>query len=187
MDFIIKKKQIKTKLISSLIKSFASITLKGNLIHTIGNLPEKNSKAPDFSLTSKTLEDKSLSDFKDKKVVLNIFPSLDTEVCAASVRKFNKEAGNLKDTVVLCVSRDLPFAQNRFCVAEGLNNVITLSEMKDSNFSEKYGVKITDGPLKGLMSRSVVILDKNHNIIYTQQVPEITQEPNYKNALDALK
>jgi thioredoxin-dependent peroxiredoxin len=143
--------------------------------------------APPFSLTTADLGTTALNDFKGKKLVLNVFPSIDTPVCAASVRRFNVEASNLANTVVLCVSRDLPFAQKRFCAAEGLNNVITASEYKDSSFSEAYGVRIVDGPLAGLLSRAIVVVNENSKVVYTEQVPEIAQEPDYAKALAALK
>lgn len=165
----------------------ADITLKGNPIHTQGKLPSVGAKAPDFKLTAVDLSEKSISDFKGKKVVLNIFPSVDTGTCAASVRKFNAEASGLDNAVVLCISRDLPFAQSRFCAAEGLENVISLSEFKDNNFSDAYQLKITDGPLAGLMSRAVVVVNEEGNVVYTEQVPEIVDEPNYENAMAVLK
>lgn len=165
----------------------ASITFKGSEIHTSGNLPSVGKKAPEFQLTAADLSSKSLSDFLGKKVVLNIFPSIDTGVCAQSVRKFNEEASKLDNTTVLCISKDLPFAQGRFCGAEGLSEVITLSEFKDENFSNAYQVKITDGPLEGLMSRAVVVIDETGNVVYTEQVPEIGQEPDYESAIAVLK
>lgn len=165
----------------------ARITLKGNEIHTLADLPKIGEKAPEFTLVKKDLSEGKLIDYKGKKVVLNIFPSLDTPVCAASVRKFNAELNNLKNTVVLCISRDLPFAQARFCGAEGLDNVITLSEMKGEKFSEAYGVQIVDGPMAGLMARSVVIIDEHGKVVYTELVPEIVQEPDYGMALSKLK
>ena len=165
----------------------AKITLKGNSIQTAGNLPAIGSQAPDFKLTKTDLSDASLKDFAGKKVILNIFPSLDTSVCAASVRKFNSEAEKLPNTVVLCVSRDLPFAHSRFCTTEGLKNVISLSELRDDSFSKAYGVKIVDGPLAGVLSRAVVVLDTTGKIVYAEQVPEITQEPDYAAALKAVK
>jgi thiol peroxidase len=165
----------------------ARITFKGNPINTAGDLPKVGAKAPDFSLTKTDLSDVSLKDFNGKKIVLNIFPSIDTAVCQASTRKFNEELNKLSDTVVLCVSKDLPFALNRFCGAEGLKNVIPASELRDESFSKNYNVKITDGPLKGLFSRSVVVLDAQGNVKYTEQVPEIAQEPNYQAAIAALK
>ncbi len=165
----------------------ASITFKGNPVQTQGDLPKTGSKAPDFTLTKSDLSEASLKDYKGKKIVLNIFPSIDTGVCAASVRRFNAEAGKLNNTVVLCISRDLPFASNRFCGAEGLTNVITLSELRDDNFSKAYGIRMTNGPLAGLMSRAVVVIDENGTVTYTEQVPEITQEPDYAKALSNIK
>jgi thioredoxin-dependent peroxiredoxin len=165
----------------------AKITFKGGAVTTEGNLPATGTVAPDFKLTKSDLSDVSLKDFSGKNVVLNIFPSLDTSVCAASVRKFNSEAEKLADTVVLCISKDLPFAHSRFCTTEGLTNVISLSEYKDDNFSKTYGVKITDGPLAGLHSRAVIIVDKHGKVAYTEQVPEIAQEPDYSKALAAIK
>lgn len=164
----------------------ANITLKGNAIHTEGNLPSVGSAAPDFSLTKTDLSDVSLKDFKGKKVVLNIFPSLDTSVCATSVRKFNAEAEKLNNTVVLCISRDLPFAHNRFCSVEGLDKVIPLSELRNNDFGKKYGLIISNGPMAGLFSRAVVVLDENGKVTYTEQVPEIVQEPDYEKALNSL-
>jgi len=163
------------------------ITFQGKPIHTSGSLPEIGTVAPDFKVIGADLVPISLSDFKGKRVLLNIFPSLDTPVCAVSVRRFNAEASKLKNTVVLNISRDLPFAQKRFCAAEGLDNVITGSEYQDSSFSDAYGVRIIDGPLKGLLSRAVVIVDDQGRIAYTEQVPEITQEPDYDRALKALE
>lgn len=164
----------------------ASITLKGNTINTVGNLPEVGTQAADFALVAKDLSVKTLADYKGKKVVLNIFPSLDTATCAASVRRFNAEANKLENTVVLCISMDLPFAQSRFCGAEGLENVHTLSDFRGGKFGIDYGVAIADGPLAGLESRAVVIIDENGKVAYTQQVPEIVDEPNYEAALKAL-
>ncbi|HLS95280.1 thiol peroxidase (atypical 2-Cys peroxiredoxin) [Sphingobacterium allocomposti] len=164
----------------------AKITFKGTSVNTQGELPAVGAPAPDFSLTAGDLSEKSLSDFKGKKVILNIFPSIDTGTCAASVRKFNEKAAALDNTVVLCISRDLPFAQGRFCAAEGIENVVTLSEYKDSNFSDAYGVRFADGPLTGLLSRSVVVVNEEGNVAYTEQVAETTEEPNYEQALAAL-
>jgi len=164
----------------------ASITLKGNPINTSGELPGVGSKAPEFSLTKKDLSDVSLSDFSGKKVVLNMFPSLDTPVCANSVRRFNEDAANRKGTVVLCISADLPFAHARFCEAEGIANVESLSTMRSADFGTSYGNVIVDGPLKGLLSRSVMVLDSDGSVAYTEQVPEIVDEPNYEAALAAL-
>lgn len=165
----------------------AYITLKGNKIQTREDLPKVGTKAPDFLLIKTDLSDTSLKEYKGKKVILNIFPSIDTDVCAASVRRFNAEASKLKNTVVLCISRDLPFAAKRFCGAEGLNNVITASEFRDDNFSKAYGVRMVDGPLAGLLSRAIVVIDETGTIIYTEQVPEIAQEPNYEKALAKIK
>jgi len=164
----------------------AKITLKGNAINSIGNLPENGVKAPEFKLVANDLSEKSLADFAGKKIVLNIFPSLDTPTCAASVRRFNAEASKLENTVVLCISKDLPFAQARFCGAEGLEDVFTLSGFRGNDFSLAYGTLIVDGPLAGLESRAVVVVDENGNVVYTQQVPEIVDEPNYDEVLKAL-
>jgi thioredoxin-dependent peroxiredoxin len=166
--------------------SMATITLKGNPIHTFGELPAPGQPAPDFLLTKTDLTDVSLASFDGKKIVLNIFPSLDTAVCATSVRKFNAEAEKHPDTVVLCISKDLPFAHARFCAAEGLKNVIPASELRSSDFGHDYGVLITDGPLAGLFSRAVVVLDVMHTVIHAQQVPDIIEEPDYEAALTAL-
>jgi len=165
----------------------AQITFKGNPIHTSGSLPKVGATAPGFSLTKADLSPATLQEFKGKKVILNIFPSIDTAVCATSVRRFNEEASKLADAVVLCISRDLPFAQKRFCAAEGLDNVITASEYKDARFSDAYGVRIVDGPLAGLLSRAIVVVDPAGKVVYTEQVPEIAQEPDYAKALSALK
>ena len=164
----------------------AKITFRGSPVHTQGDLPAVGSKAPDFKLTSGDLTEKTLSDFQGKKIVLNIFPSIDTGVCAASVRHFNESASGLENTAVLCISKDLPFAHSRFCAAEGLENVVSLSEFKDSNFSDAYQVKMNDGPLAGLMSRAVVVIGEDGNVKYTEQVPEIGQEPDYEKALSYL-
>ncbi|AWH85795.1 thiol peroxidase [Flavobacterium album] len=164
----------------------ANITLGGNPITTIGELPAKGTKAPGFTLIKGDLSKASLEDFKGSRLVLNIFPSIDTGTCATSVRKFNEQAGNLENTKVLCISRDLPFALNRFCGAEGLSNVITLSDFKDGSFGTTYGLTITSGPLEGLHSRSVIVLDEEGNITYTEQVPDIKDEPDYDKALAAL-
>ena len=164
----------------------AEVTFRSNPVHTAGSLPGIGSNAPDFTVTGMDLSPVSLSDFRGKKVVLNIFPSLDTPVCAASVRRFNAEAAWLPNTVVLCISRDLPFAQKRFCAAEGLDNVILASEYQDTRFGDAYGVRIVDGPLRGLFSRAVVVVDENGRILYSEQVPEITLEPDYNRALKAI-
>ncbi len=165
----------------------AQVTFKGSPIHTNGELPQVGSKAPDFKLTSGDLKDLTLADFKGKRKILNIVPSLDTPVCATSTRKFNESAGKLPNTVVLVVSADLPFASGRFCTTEGLKNVTTLSLMRDKNFAKDYGVLIQDGPLAGICARAVVVLDENDKVVYRQLVPEIGQEPDYDAALKAAK
>ncbi len=165
----------------------AQITLQGNAINTIGELPAKGEKAKDFTLVKSDLSRVSLADFKGSKLVLNIFPSIDTGTCAASVRQFNKAASELENTKVLCISRDLPFAQARFCGAEGIENVVTLSDYATGEFGKNYGLEIVDGPLQGLHSRVVIGLDEEGTVVYTQQVPEIVDEPNYEEALNALK
>lgn len=162
------------------------ITLKGNSIHTSGELPKIGSLAQDFKLTANDLTIKTLNDFKGKTLVLNIFPSIDTGTCAASVRNFNKAAANLTNTSVLCISRDLPFAQARFCGAEGIENVFMLSDFKTGQFGKDYGLEIVDGPLAGLHSRCIVVINTEGLVIYTEQVAEITEEPNYKLALASL-
>ena len=165
----------------------SEITLKGNKINTVGELPANGSKAPDFKLTNTDLADISLNDFAGKRVVLNIFPSLDTPTCASSVRKFNEEVSKLDNTSVVCVSMDLPFAHKRFCTTEGIENVVSASELRERGFGEAYGVRIQDGPLAGLFSRAVVVLNENGEVVYTEQVPEIVDEPNYEAAIEALK
>ncbi len=164
----------------------AQVTLKGNPIHTNGDLPALGAKAPDFKLTNGDLKDVSLADFRGKKKVLNIVPSLDTAVCATSTRRFNEKAGQLRNTVVLVVSADLPFASKRFCTTEGLQNVVPLSLMRDKNFAKDYGVLLQDGPLQGICARAVVVLDENDEVIHRQLVPEIGQEPDYDAALRAI-
>ncbi|HLV37910.1 thiol peroxidase [Xanthomarina sp.] len=164
----------------------ATVTFHGDPIQTSGTLPKVGTKAPDFKLTSTDLKTKSLSDYSGRKVVLNIFPSVDTGTCAKSVRQFNEEASELDNTKVLCISKDLPFALNRFCGAEGLNNVISLSDYKDGSFGKNYGLTFTNGPLEALLSRCVVVLDEKGIVKYTEQVQEIADEPNYKAALEAL-
>jgi thiol peroxidase len=164
----------------------SQITFHGNTVNSKASLPATGTNAPDFSLTASDLSQKSLADYKGKRIVLNIFPSVDTGTCAASVRAFNEKASKLDNTVVLCISRDLPFAQARFCAAEGLENVVTLSEYKNSNFSDAYGVKFIDGPLEGLLSRSVVVIDEQGKVIYTEQVSETVNEPNYEAAISVL-
>ncbi len=165
----------------------AKITLKGNSIETLGELPKVGSSASDFELVKNDLSKATLKDYVGKNVVLNIFPSLDTGTCAASVRQFNKEAAQLKNTQVLCISRDLPFAQARFCGAEGINNVETLSDFATGKFGKDYNLEITTGPLANLHSRAVVVLNTDGKVVYTEQVPEIVDEPNYAKALEALK
>ena len=164
----------------------AKITLRGNPIHTNGELPKTGSQAPDFKLTAKDLKDVSLADFKGKKKLLNIVPSLDTPTCALSTKKFNEHAKAHKDTVILIVSADLPFAQGRFCGNEHLDNVMPLSLMRDKKFAQDYGVLLQDGPLAGVTARAVVVLDANDKVVYTEIVPEIAQEPDYAKALKAL-
>ncbi|CAM3010562.1 thiol peroxidase [Flavobacterium frigoris] len=164
----------------------ASITLGGNPIHTSGELPKVGTQLADFKLIQNDLSVASLSDFAGKRLVLNIFPSIDTGTCATSVRKFNASAGKLENTAVLCVSRDLPFAQKRFCGAEGLENVINLSDFNSGDFGKKNGLEILDGPLAGLHSRALIVVDTDGTIIHTEQVPEIANEPNYEAALAVL-
>ncbi len=166
----------------------ATVTLQGELkINVGGELPAVGSVASDFTLVKGDLSEVSLKDFKGKKVLLNIFPSIDTGVCAASVRQFNKDAAGLENTVVLGVSVDLPFAAGRFCAAEGIENVVTASAFRNPEFAADYGVLMVDGPLKGLLARSVVVVDADGKVAYTELVPEVTQEPNYNAALAALK
>jgi thiol peroxidase len=165
----------------------ATITLKGNKINTSGNLPKVGEVLKNFELIKNDLSKVGLADFKGSKLVLNIFPSLDTGTCAASVRNFNKEAANLKNTKVLCISRDLPFAQARFCGVEGIQNAITVSDFNTGKFGKDNGLDIVDGPLAGLFSRVVIIVDGEGKVLYTEQVPEIVDEPNYIAALELLK
>ena len=164
----------------------AIIALKGNTINTIGNLPKIGTKALDFKLTAIDLTKKSLSDFNGKKIILNIFPSVDTGTCATSVREFNKKVADLENTVILCISKDLPFAQARFCGAEGIDNVIMLSDFADGNFGTSYQLEIADGHLAHLHSRAIVIINEDGNVVYTEQISEIVNEPNYKAALNAI-
>ena len=164
----------------------ATITLGGNPIKTNGELPKLNSKSPNFELVKNDLSTTTLSDFLGIKLVLNIFPSVDTGTCATSVRKFNEKASSLFNTKVLCISRDLPFAQKRFCGAEGLENVINLSDFKSGSFGKDYGLEIAEGIFSGLHSRVVIVIDETGNVIYTEQVPEIADEPNYNAALAVL-
>ena len=164
----------------------AKVTFKGNPVQTAGSVPAVGAAAPAFTLAGKDLSDVKLADFAGKKVVLNIFPSIDTPVCAASVRRFNAEASALGDTVVLCISVDLPFAQKRFCGAEGLNNVITLSTMRGREFLKDYGVEIATGPLVGVAARAVVVLDDQNRVLHSELVSEIKSEPDYDAAIKAL-
>ena len=164
----------------------ATVTLKGDKINTSGTLPQKGSKAPDFHLTNTSLEEKQLSDYKGHNLILNIFPSVDTGTCATSVRQFNEKATKLDNTKVLCISKDLPFAFSRFCAAEGLDNVESLSDYKDGSFGKAYGLDFVDGPLDTLLSRCVVVIDTDGKVIHTEQVPEIVDEPNYEAALNSL-
>ncbi|WP_076790573.1 thiol peroxidase [Chlorobium sp. KB01] len=164
----------------------AHITLKGNAAETIGTLPVIGSDAPFFCLVKTDLSEAGPADFASQRLVLNIFPSLDTPVCASSVRRFNQEASQFDNTVVLCISADLPFAHKRFCEVEGLKDVVSLSVFRSPEFGRDYGVTITSGPLKGLLSRAIVIVDADGRVVYTEQVPEITQEPDYSAALKAL-
>lgn len=164
----------------------ATITLGGNPIHTSGELPKVGSKLADFKLVQNDLSIADLSTFAGKKLVLNIFPSIDTGTCATSVRKFNESASNLANTTVLCISRDLPFAQKRFCGAEGLENVINLSDFQEGAFGKNNGLEIVDGPLTGLHSRAIIVVDENGVVTHTEQVAEIAHEPNYEAALAVL-
>lgn len=164
----------------------ASITLKGNTINTKGTLPKKGDTALSFELVKTDLSTAKLADFKGHNVVLNIFPSIDTGICATSARVFNKEASSLTNTKVLCISRDLPFALDRFCAAEGLENVINLSDFRTGDFGKDYELEIVDGPLQGLLSRAVIVLDEEGKVVYSEQVPEIVQEPNYAEALKSI-
>ena len=164
-----------------------TVHFQGNPVAVSGQLPTPGQTAQPFTLVAKDLSDVSLTQYAGKRKVLNIFPSIDTGVCAASVRKFNQLAGEISNAVVLCISSDLPFAQSRFCGSDGLSNVVTLSTLRGSEFKENYGVAITDGPLKGLTARAVVVLDEQDKVIYSQLVEEITTEPDYDAALAALK
>jgi len=164
----------------------ATITLRGNPFQTSGELPELGSIAKDFELVAKDLSRVSMDDYKGSRLVLNIFPSLDTGTCAASVRYFNQLAGSLENTKVLCISRDTPFAQARFCGAEGLENVITLSDFETGRFGRDYGLQMLDGPMKGFLSRVVIIVDETGTVNYTQQVPVISDEPDYDEVVEAL-
>jgi thioredoxin-dependent peroxiredoxin len=164
----------------------AKVTLRGTPVNTSGNLPSKGAVAPDFTLVKSDLGNQTLAGLKGKKLILSISPSLDTSVCATSARKFNQAASGMPDTVVLAITKDLPFASARFCTTEGIKNVIPLSGFRDTSFGKAYGVDIIDGPMAGLYARSIVVIDANGKIIYTELVPEITQEPDYDKALAVL-
>ncbi|MEY4038221.1 MAG: hypothetical protein RIR67_531 [Bacteroidota bacterium] len=164
----------------------STITLGGNPVHTSGELPKIGTQLADFKLVKNDLSIATLADFSGKRAVLNIFPSIDTGTCAASVRKFNETAANLNNTVVLCISRDLPFAQKRFCGAEGIENVVNLSDFQNGSFGKANGLEITDGVLTGLHSRAVIVIDEKGTILHTEQVQEIADEPNYEAALAVL-
>lgn len=163
-----------------------AIAFMGNTVHTVGKIPFTGTQLKDFTLTDNDLEEKTLADYKGQFLILNIFPSIDTKVCSQSVRTFNKDAANLDNTKILCISEDLPFAQKRFCGAEGIDNVVTLSSFR-SDFGTDFGLEMTDGPLKGLLSRAVIVVNPEGEIVYTEQVPNIGQEPNYAAALEAVK
>lgn len=165
----------------------ADITHRGNPVHTIGDLPAVGAPAPDFRLTDADLKDVSLADFRRKKKLLNIFPSIDTPTCALSTRKFNEYAKQHPEAVILMVSADLPFAQQHFCSVENTHNVKTLSMMRDRSFARDYGVLLLDGLYRGITARAIVVIDENDKVVYTELVPEIKQEPNYGKALAALK
>lgn len=165
----------------------ATVTLGGNAVNVKGNFPETGAQAPEFTLVKSDLSELTLSSLKGKKVVLNIFPSLDTKVCAMSVRKFNDMAAKMDNTVVLAISKDLPFAHARFCTTEGIENVIGLSTFRNTTFGEDYGVALVDGPLAGLLARAVIILDEEGKVTYTELVPEITTEPDYEKAVASLR
>lgn len=165
----------------------STVTLKGAPVHIKGNFPQAGNKAPDFTLVKSDLSELTLSSLEGKKVILNIFPSLDTAVCAMSVRKFNELAAQTNNTVVLAISKDLPFAHARFCTTEGIEKVIGLSAFRNNTFGEDYGVALSDGPLNGLLARAVVVLNEQGKVIYTQLVPEISEEPDYEKVLQNIK
>lgn len=164
----------------------AKTALKGNEVNTVGDLPTVGSVAPDFKLVKSDLSEVSLSDYKGQKVILNIYPSVDTGTCAMSTVRFNKEAASLENTKIVCISNDLPFAFGRYCAAEGIDNLDTLSNFRDQAFGNDYGVKMADGPLKGLCARAIVVVDEEGKVTHSQLVPEIVDEPNYEAALGAL-
>ncbi|THB74609.1 MAG: thiol peroxidase [Desulfobacteraceae bacterium] len=165
----------------------AATSFKGNPINTTGDLPDTGTTAPDFLLTKTDLSDCRLEDFKGQTLVLNIFPSIDTPVCASSVRRFNQEASGLDNTVVLCISADLPFAHNRFCETEGLKDVVPASVFRSPNFGQDYGLTIENGPIAGLLARAILVVDPSGQVVHSQLVPDIAQEPDYDAALAALK
>lgn len=167
-------------------KTANTVLMGGKPVHTYAKLPAINKAAPKFTLTDVTMKDQTLESYKGKFLILNIFPSVDTGVCSASVRHFNEDAANIPNTVVLCISKDLPFAQKRFCGAEGIKNVVMLSDFR-SDFGKTYGVEITDSVMKGLLSRAVVVIDPSGKIVYEEQVADISQEPNYEAAIKAAK
>lgn len=169
------------------MKQVESVTFKGSVIHTNGKMPQKGQEAPDFTAVAGDLSEVTLSSLRGKRVLLNIFPSLDTSVCATSVRKFNENAARLENVRVLAVSMDLPFAQGRFCTAEGIENVTPVSLFRSKDFADNYGLMMVDGPLAGLTARAVIVVDEEGKIVYVQLVPEITEEPDYAAALSALK
>ncbi|HOX26967.1 MAG TPA: thiol peroxidase [Candidatus Krumholzibacteria bacterium] len=164
----------------------AKFKLKGNPFNTVGSLPAAGTRAPDFTLVGANLAPVALADYAGRRVILNVFPSLDTDVCAASVRRFNEEAARLDRVTVLCISMDLPFAAGRFCAAEGIEHVVTASDFREGAFGRAYGMRIADGPLAGLLARSVILLDGSGKVMYTELVPETTQEPNYGAVLALL-
>ncbi len=165
----------------------AQVTFQGNEVQTVGNLPGAGDVAPDFLLTKTDLSDVGLADFKGQRIVLNIFPSIDTDVCATTVRRFNSEINSIDNAVCLCASLDLPFAHARFCGAEGLDDVISVSELRNRDFGDAYGVRIAEGPLAGLLSRAVLVIDENGKVVHSRLVSEITEEPKYDEALAVLK
>lgn len=164
----------------------SQITLNDKKVNTYGNLPEMGEKAPHFELVRSDLSEGTLKDFKGKRVIMNIFPSIDTNVCATSVKNFNERASKLNNTVILCISRDLPFAQKRFVDDEGLKNVTNLSDFRQRDFGKDYGVEMMDGPMAGLLSRVVIVLDEEGKVLHSQQVPDIGEEPDYLSALKSL-
>ena len=163
----------------------AKVTLKGNPVNTNGDLPAKGATAPDFKLTNTDLSEVTLADLKGRRIILNIFPSIDTSTCATSVRKFNEKAALLDNAVVLCVSKDLPFAHKRFCGAEGIENVMSLSDFRNADFARRYGVQLEDGPLAGLDARAVVVIDEHGTVVHSELVNEIAEEPDYEAALNS--